>query len=88
LRMLSQPACFAAPLPADRLLPSPFKSRLRPRHVSRVPHPLRSLQRVGYATVGIEIRGIPPFAKSAKDGAPGTRPYRKSGGMGFTRDSW
>jgi hypothetical protein len=36
----------------------------------RVPHPLRSLQRVGYATVGIEIRGIPPFAKSAKDGAP------------------
>jgi hypothetical protein len=36
-----------------------------------VPHPLRSLQRVGYATVGIEIRGIPPFAKSAKDGAPG-----------------
>jgi len=39
----------------------------------RVPHPLRSLQRVGYATVGIEIRGIPPFAKSAKDGAPGTR---------------
>jgi hypothetical protein len=37
----------------------------------RVPHPLRSLQRVGYATVGIEIRGIPPFAKSAKDGAPG-----------------
>jgi hypothetical protein len=37
----------------------------------RVPHPLRSLQRVGYATVGIEIRGIPPFAKCAKDGAPG-----------------
>jgi len=37
----------------------------------RVPHPLRSLQRVGYATVGIEIGGIPPFAKSAKDGAPG-----------------
>ena len=36
-----------------------------------MPHPLRSLQRVGYATVGIEIRGIPPFAKSAKDGAPG-----------------
>jgi hypothetical protein len=36
----------------------------------RVPHPLRSLQRVGYATVGIEIRGIPPFAKNAKDGAP------------------
>jgi hypothetical protein len=36
-----------------------------------VPHPLRFLQRVGYATVGIEIRGIPPFAKSAKDGAPG-----------------
>ena len=32
---------------------------------------MRSLQRVGYATVGIEIRGIPPFAKSAKDGAPG-----------------
>jgi hypothetical protein len=30
------------------------------------------LQRVGYATVGIEIRGIPPFAKSAKDGAPGS----------------
>ena len=29
----------------------------------RVPHPLRCLQRVGYATVGIEIRGIPPFAK-------------------------
>jgi hypothetical protein len=28
-------------------------------------------RRVGYATVGIEIRGIPPFAKSAKDGAPG-----------------
>jgi hypothetical protein len=28
---------------------------------------------VGYATVGIEIRGIPPFAKSAKDGAPGKR---------------
>jgi hypothetical protein len=26
---------------------------------------------VGYATVGIEIRGIPPFAKNAKDGAPG-----------------
>jgi hypothetical protein len=37
----------------------------------RVPHPLRFLQRVGYATVGIGIRGIPPFAKSAKDGAPG-----------------
>jgi hypothetical protein len=37
----------------------------------RVPHPLRSLQRVGYATVGIEIRGVPPFAKGAKDGAPG-----------------
>jgi hypothetical protein len=36
----------------------------------RVPHPLRSLQRVGYANVGIEIRGIPPFAKNAKDGAP------------------
>jgi hypothetical protein len=35
------------------------------------PGPLRSLQRVGYATVGIEIRGIPPFAKNAKDGAPG-----------------
>ena len=32
---------------------------------------MRSLQRVGYATVGIEIRGIPPFAKNAKDGAPG-----------------
>jgi len=32
---------------------------------------LRSLQRVGYATVDIEIRGIPPFAKNAKDGAPG-----------------
>jgi hypothetical protein len=31
---------------------------------------LRSLQRVGYATVGIEVRSIPPFAKSAKDGAP------------------
>jgi hypothetical protein len=40
-----------------------------------VPHPLRSLQRVGYATVGIEIRGIPPFAKSAKDpGFPTARP--------------
>jgi hypothetical protein len=25
---------------------------------------------VGYATVGIEVRGIPPFAKNAKDGAP------------------
>ena len=37
----------------------------------RVPHPLRSLQRVGYAPVGIEICGIPPFAKDAKDGAPG-----------------
>jgi hypothetical protein len=37
-----------------------------------VPHPLRFLQRVGYATVGIEIRGIPPFARSAKDGAPGS----------------
>ena len=36
----------------------------------RVPHPLRSWQRVGYATVGIEIGGIPPFAKSAKGGAP------------------
>ena len=32
---------------------------------------MRFLQRVGCATVGIEIRGIPPFAKSAKDGAPG-----------------
>jgi hypothetical protein len=31
------------------------------------PGPLRFLQRVGYATVGIEVRGIPPFAKSAKD---------------------
>jgi hypothetical protein len=41
----------------------------------RVPHPLRSLQRVGYATVGIEIRGIPPFAKGAKDpGFPTARP--------------
>jgi hypothetical protein len=39
--------------------------------VDRVPHPLRSLQRVGYARVGIEILGIPPFAKGAKDGAPG-----------------
>jgi hypothetical protein len=29
------------------------------------------LQRMGYATVGIEILGIPPFAKNAKDGAPG-----------------
>ena len=29
---------------------------------------MRSLQRVGYATVGIKIRGAPPFAKSAKDG--------------------
>jgi hypothetical protein len=38
---------------------------------SAVPHPLRSLQRVGYATVGIEIHGIPPFAKNAKDGTPG-----------------
>ena len=28
---------------------------------------MRSWQRVGYATVGLEIRGIPPFAKSAKD---------------------
>jgi hypothetical protein len=37
----------------------------------RVPHPLRSWQRVGYATVGIEIGGIPPFAKSAKGGHPG-----------------
>jgi hypothetical protein len=27
----------------------------------------------GIATVGIEIRGIPPFAKSAKDGAPGEK---------------
>jgi len=27
---------------------------------------LRFLQRVGYATVGIEIRGIPPFAKNAR----------------------
>ncbi len=35
------------------------------------PGPLRSWQRVGYATVGIEIGGIPPFAKSAKDEAPG-----------------
>jgi hypothetical protein len=25
------------------------------------------LQRVGYTTVGIEIRGIPPFANNAKD---------------------
>jgi hypothetical protein len=25
---------------------------------------------VGSATAGIEIRGIPPFAKCAKDGAP------------------
>jgi hypothetical protein len=36
---------------------------------------LRFLQRVGYATVGIEICGIPPFAKSAKDGALGTRGF-------------
>ncbi len=39
------------------------------------PGPLRSSQGVGYATVGIEIRGIPPFAKAAKDGAPGTRGF-------------
>jgi hypothetical protein len=36
----------------------------------RVTHLLRSLQRVGYGTVRIEIRDIPPFAKSAKGGAP------------------
>ena len=30
---------------------------------------MRFLQRVGYATVGIEIRGIPPFAKSDFPGA-------------------
>jgi hypothetical protein len=41
----------------------------------RVPHPLRFLQRVRCATVGIEIRGIPPFAKNAKDpGFPTARP--------------
>jgi hypothetical protein len=34
----------------------------------RVPHPLRFLQRVGYATVGIEVRGIPPFAKARRMG--------------------
>ena len=39
-------------------VPPSFACALR-----RVAHPLRSLQRMGYATVGIEIRGIPPFAK-------------------------
>ena len=41
---------------------------------------MRCLQRVGYATVGIEIRGIPPFAKSAKDGAPGDLQVGNAGG--------
>jgi hypothetical protein len=40
----------------------------------RVPHPLRSWQRVGYATVCIEIRGIPPFAKKEREGW-GTRGF-------------
>jgi len=44
----------------------------RKHHERRVPHPLRSSQRVGYATVGTEILGI---AKSAKDpGFPTARP--------------
>ena len=42
---------------------------------------MRSLQRVGYATVGIEIRGIPPFAKNAKDGAPGDNTIEIAGGV-------
>jgi hypothetical protein len=41
------------------------------KHHEKAGSPLRSLQGVGYATVGIEIRGIPPFAKNAKDGPPG-----------------
>jgi hypothetical protein len=34
----------------------------------RVPHPLRSLQRVGYANVGIEI--LDPSQKTARMGHP------------------
>jgi hypothetical protein len=57
-----------------------YKFSIKPRLVfgtagsatkRRVPNPLRFWQRVGYATAGIEICGIPPFAKNAKDGAPG-----------------
>ena len=32
----------------------------------RVPHPLRSLQRVGYANVGIEIRGSHPSQRTRR----------------------
>ena len=39
-----------------------------------MPHPLRLLQRVGYATAGIEIRGIPPFAKKREGPFPTARP--------------
>jgi hypothetical protein len=37
----------------------------------RVPHPLRSLQRVGYAKAWVEMLLFPSFAKSAKHGPPG-----------------
>jgi hypothetical protein len=51
-----------------RELHAPFLRERRTRGfvqrcVAGIRGPLRSLQRVGYATVGIEIRGIPPFAK-------------------------
>jgi hypothetical protein len=36
----------------------------------RVPHPLRSLQRVGIRESLYRDSWIPPFAKNAKDGAP------------------
>jgi hypothetical protein len=36
----------------------------------RVPHPLRSLQRVGYANVGIEILGSHPSQRTRRMGHP------------------
>jgi hypothetical protein len=55
-----------------RELHAPFLRERRTRGlvqrcVAGIRGPLRSLQRVGYATVSIEIRGFPPFAKNAED---------------------
>ena len=66
--VLTNPA-LTNPVLSDPVLTDPVLTD------ARVPHPLRSLQRVGYVR---KLRSefqrhplIPPFAKSAKDWAPG-----------------
>ena len=59
-----------------------FADPRRATTTDRVPHPSRSLRRVGkdeYAGEGLRVQssGIPPFAKSAKAGAPGQWSSRK-----------